>query len=127
MRIYGALLLGLFTLGGCGNTTTTPTTQVDPAKDNTAVNKRDSDDSTKTPLDQNESSADVKTTAEIRKKVVAESTFSTNAQNVKIITENGVVTLRGPVASEEERASIEKMAKDVAGTSNVENQLEITP
>lgn len=127
MRIYGALLLGLFTLGGCGDMTTTPTTQVDPAKDNTAVNKRDSDDSTKTPIDQNESSADVKTTAEIRKKVVAESTFSTNAQNVKIITENGVVTLRGPVASEEERASIEKMAKDVAGTSNVENQLEITP
>ena len=50
-----------------------------------------------------------------------------NAQNVKIITQSGKVTLRGPVKSEEEKAQIAKMAEEVACPGNVDNQLEVQP
>jgi len=52
-------------------------------------------------------------------------TFSTNAKNVKIITNEGTVTLRGPVKSDKEKAEIEAKAKRVAGVKKVDNQLEI--
>lgn len=94
--------------------------------DNTAINQRDRNDAVKTPIDQNENQADVDRTATIRKEVVARSNFSTNAHNVKIITQNGKVTLRGPVDSEEERNEIGRIASDVAGKDNVDNQLEVT-
>ena len=70
---------------------------------NTGLNKRDRDLDTKTPIDQNENQTDVSTTADIRKRVVAREGLSINAQNVKIITADGKVTLRGPVASAEEK------------------------
>jgi osmotically-inducible protein OsmY len=94
--------------------------------DNTAINQRDRNDAVKTPIDQNENQADVDRTASIRKEVVARSNLSTNAHNVKIITQNGKVTLRGPVDSEEERNEIGRIASDVAGKDNVDNQLEVT-
>ncbi|MBX9654143.1 BON domain-containing protein [bacterium] len=94
--------------------------------DNTAINERDRNDAVKTPIDQNENQPDVDRTASIRKEVVARSNFSTNAHNVKIITQNGKVTLRGPVDSEEERNEIGRIASDVAGKDNVDNQLEVT-
>jgi len=56
---------------------------------------------------------------------VADKSLSTTAKNVKIITINGVVTLRGPVKSPQEKGSIEATAQRLAGTTNVDNQLEI--
>lgn len=109
-------------------TTTNPdTTTTTPAPDNTAVNERDRNDSAKTPIDQDEDEASIKTTAEIRKQIVAHSDFSTDAQNVKIITGSGKVTLRGPVKTQEEKDAIDKIARDVAGKDNVDNQIEIAP
>ena len=97
---------------------------VDPA--NTAVNVRDRSEATKTPLDQNENQPDIDITAGIRKRVVS-SNLSTDAHNVKIITQDGLVTLRGPVKSAEEKQQVEAIAQDVAGHANVNSQLEITP
>src|SRR5215208_2530257 len=77
----------------------TPSSSTTPAPNNTAVNKRDADRATKTPIDQNENQADVNMTAEIRKRVLDDKDLSTNAHNAKIITANGKVTLRGPVNS----------------------------
>ena len=57
--------------------------------------------------------------------IVADDKLSTSAQNVKIVTNDGKVTLRGPVKSEQEKKEIETKAKQVAGVKNVENQLEI--
>jgi osmotically-inducible protein OsmY len=51
--------------------------------------------------------------------------MSINARNIKIVTSQGKVTLRGPVASAAEKDAIDKMARDVAGSDNVDNQLEI--
>ena len=78
----------------------------------------------KTPIDQNENKADIKTTADIRKRVVAEK-MSTDAHNVKIITQDGKVTLRGPVKTEDEKKKIDEIAADVAGADKVDSQLEV--
>src|SRR4051812_11328616 len=69
-------------------------------RDNTGVNTRDRDRATKTPIDQNENKQDMKLTAAIRKQVL-DKKMSVDAQNAKIITQDGHVTLRGPVKSEE--------------------------
>jgi hyperosmotically inducible protein len=92
---------------------------------NTALNKRDRNAAAKTSFDQNENSSDIAITADIRKRVV-DTKMSVNAQNVKIITQEGKVTLRGPVESEEEKRTIEEFAKSVAGDGNVISQLEIS-
>lgn len=93
--------------------------------DNTARNTRDADGATPTPLDQGQSTADVKVTAAIRSAVLADKSMSMNAQNIKIITKDGVVTLRGPVNSLNEKNSIESIARATPGVTRVENQLEV--
>jgi osmotically-inducible protein OsmY len=102
--------------------TTTPSTT---AADNTAVNDRDSTGATVTPGDQGTSASDLDITAKIRQAVVDDKSLSANAHNVKIITNTGIVTLRGPVKSEQEKSAIEAKAKQVAGVTRVDNQLEI--
>ncbi len=76
-------------------------------------------------MDQYENQKDVDTTAKIRRQVV-DTKMSINAQNVKIMTQNGKVTLRGPVESADERTQIEIIARNVAGEKNVDNKLDIT-
>jgi osmotically-inducible protein OsmY len=93
--------------------------------DNTGRNIRDRDDRTLTPLDQGNSKVDTDTTAQIRKGILASKGMSTNAKNVKIITNNGRVTLRGPVGSEEEKRIIGEIASGIARSENVDNQLEV--
>jgi hyperosmotically inducible periplasmic protein len=93
--------------------------------DNTAVNKRDRDGGEKTPIDQNENQRDVNITAEIRKAVLATKDMSINARNVKIITANGKVTLRGPVNSEAEKKVIGDLARQLAGQDNVIDEIEV--
>jgi hyperosmotically inducible protein len=95
--------------------------------DNTAVNERDAVRDTKTPIDQDENQADVTRTAEIRKRLLDQPDMSVNARNAKIITSQGKVTLRGPVDSEAERDALVKIATDIAGAENVDNQLEVVP
>lgn len=92
---------------------------------NTGVNVRDRDSAAKTPLEQNENQTDINTTADIRKRIVA-AKMSTEATNVKVITQSGKVTLRGPVPTNEEKESIEEIAHRVAGKDNVDSQLEVS-
>jgi hyperosmotically inducible protein len=93
--------------------------------DNAARNVRDRNDSTLTPLDQGHNQPDRDITAQIRKEIVAEKNMSMNAQNVKIITVDGRVTLRGPVNTTEEKRLIGEIADRVAHSGNVDNQLEV--
>jgi hyperosmotically inducible protein len=93
--------------------------------DNTERNVRDRDSKALTPMDQSENEADRTITQRIRKAVVADDSLSTNAKNVKIITNNGVVTLRGPVKSAQEKTKIVATAHQVAGASKVDDQLEV--
>lgn len=96
----------------------------DQAPDNTGVNARDADGSSLTVFDQSETEADRQITAKVREMIVADDSLSTNAQNIKIITVAGVVTLRGPVETPAEKTTIESKAKSVAGVTRVNNQLD---
>jgi osmotically-inducible protein OsmY len=94
-----------------------------PAADNTKANQEES----KTADQQKENKTDRELARQIRKSIVADKTLSTYAHNVKIIASNGVVTLRGPVRSEDEKSAIEAKAKAVAGVNDVKNELTIAP
>ncbi len=96
----------------------------DSALENTQRNVRDKDNTTLTPEDQKETKKDIKITAHIRQKVVRDKSLSVNAQNAKIISRNGVVTLRGPVESAAESTKLQKIAEKTRGVVKVDNQLE---
>ena len=91
--------------------------------DNTKVNKGDqlSADS------QKNGGQDIAITRDIRRAIVADKSLSTYAHNVKVITQHGEVTLKGPVRSEEERKTIEAKAVEVAGQGRVANELTVAP
>jgi osmotically-inducible protein OsmY len=93
--------------------------------DNTARNVRDRNNQTLTPLDQGSSKSDMETTKQIRKEIIADKNMSLYARNVKIITVDGRVTLRGPVNTVEEKHLIGEIAARIARTENVDNQLEV--
>jgi hyperosmotically inducible periplasmic protein len=95
------------------------------APDNTGRNVRDRGGSTLTPGDQSESEADRTLTQQIRRAVVSDDSLSTMAKNVKIITVEGLVTLRGPVQNPREKETIEAKAQQIAGIDKVDNQLEV--
>lgn len=92
--------------------------------DNTGKNERDQSGETKTPFDQSESAADVELTGNIRKAVVADESLSALAKNVKIISADGKVVLRGPVESADEKMRIQQLATK-AGAAKVTNDLEV--
>ena len=115
-------------LAACEDRSTSSPSGTATKPDNTAVNERDRGTGTLTPPDQAEGTeADRKITAEVRRAITSDSSMSINARNVKIITLNGVVTLRGPVESQAEKDAIEAKAKSVAGVTSVDNQLEVKP
>ncbi len=96
-----------------------------PSADNTGRNVRDRSGQTLTPGDQLENEADRGITQKIRQALMDDDSLSTNAKNVKIMTVNGVVTLRGIVNNDREKNEISKKAKAINGVKNVDNQLEI--
>ena len=96
-----------------------------PASDNTKVNKRDRNKAEPTADQGKNNVSDRDIMQKIRKAVVDDKSLSTYAHNVKIVAENGKVTLKGPVRSEEEKKAIESKAVEVAGAGNVTNELTI--
>ncbi|MDP1925434.1 MAG: BON domain-containing protein [Thiobacillus sp.] len=91
---------------------------------NTGINKRDRDDTTLTPMDQMNNPSDLKITQEIRQALV-KGEFSMDAQNIKVITRNGTVTLRGPVKTAAEREKISALVKAMPGIKSIDNQLQV--
>ena len=95
--------------------------------DNTKVNKRDQDQSRPTAGQQKENRPDREITRLIRRSITQDKDLSTYAKNIKIITQNGDVMLRGPVRSEEEKKTIEAKANEVAGAGHVKSDIQIAP
>lgn len=93
--------------------------------DNSAVNTRDRDSNLRTADRQGMNKSDREITRRIRRSLMEDNTLSTYAKNVKVITQKGHVTLRGPVRSVEERNTITNQAKDIAGTEMVKDELQI--
>lgn len=127
MKTFIALLFSIVLIAGCTKDRSgdkqVSQTAVEP--DNSGRNVRDRDNQTKTSGDQAENEADRAISQNIRAAITADDSLSTNGKNVKIITSDGTVTLRGPVKSDKEKADIEAKAKQIAGVKKVDNQLEI--
>ena len=98
-----------------------------PQADNTKVNERDRNPQEATADKQKQSRSDLDIVQQIRKAIMKDKSLSTYAHNVKVISQNGNVTLKGPVRSDEEKRAIEAKAAEVAGGNNVTSELEIKP
>ena len=92
---------------------------------NTRMNERDRSMQTTTPVDQPNNSADIDLAAAVRKAIVQDDALSLLAHNVKLVAADGVVTLRGPVDSAEEKAELAARVAAVPGVSSVDDQLDI--
>ena len=93
--------------------------------DNTATNERDRSGETKTSGDQSNSSADLKVTQAIRRALMKDRELSTMAKNIKVVTANGQVTLRGPVKTVQEKTKVDQIARSAAGGARIDDQLEV--
>lgn len=135
-RIQNAMSTALLSImvasGGmvvlAGFTWAAPQDQTDqqaPAPDNTKVNKRDRNQGEPTADQQKEDRADRVMAKHIRRAIIKDKALSTNAHNCKVIVQNGIVTLKGPVKSAHEKRTIEAIATKVAGEGKVTNELEV--
>ena len=113
----GIIAAGLFLAMAVGATAQQP--------DNTKVNSRDRSAAQRTADQAKNNPSDRQIMQNIRKAVIADKSLSNYAHNIKIISEHGKVTLKGPVRSAEESKNIEAKATEVAGASNVNNQLSV--
>jgi len=120
LPLLAALVLGLWLAAS-------PQIQAQNAPDNTRNNQGDANKGATTADQQKMNAADRNITKEIRSSIMKDKSLSTYAHNIKIITLDGKVTLKGPVRSEEEKSSIESKAVAIAGANNVTNQLEVAP
>ena len=104
-----------------------PNSQAPPAADNTKTNERDRGANEPTADQQKDNPSDRDMTKQIRRSIVNDKSLSTYAHNVKIITQHGQVTLKGPVRSEDEKKAIEAKAAEIAGENKVSSELSVKP
>jgi osmotically-inducible protein OsmY len=93
--------------------------------DNTQLNQRDRNTSEPTADNAKNNQSDLQTMQQIRKAIVADKSLSTYAHNVKVVSQNGRVTLKGTVHTEAEKSNIEAKACAVAGAENVVNNITV--
>jgi len=122
-RFTGSILVCLLALALQASAQTT--NRQPTAPDNTKVNKGDGDQGRPTADQQKNNRSDTEITRDVRHAITSDKALSTYAKNVKVVTQNGNVTLRGPVHSEEEKSAIEAKATEVAGAGHVKNELEV--
>jgi hyperosmotically inducible periplasmic protein len=125
MKSYWVLTIGSLLMIACDKPAEVKDDQKPVASDNTKMNERDRDGKTTTPGDQGENEADRGITKDVRAALMKKDELSTNAKNVKVVTNGGNVTLRGPVKDEAEKTSIVAVVTEVPGVKKVDNQLEI--
>jgi len=124
LLFVGAAGLGTMLLAGAVPRQDNPQ---QPAPDNSKTNKRDRDKNSPTADRQKMNATDRDLAKRIRASIVDDKSLSTYAHNVKIVAQDGKVTLKGPVRSEEEKSAIEGKATEIAGAENVISQLEVAP
>lgn len=112
-------------LGGWTSALAQEPAQTSTPADNTKVNQRDRNANEATADQQKDNRSDRDVTQQIRRSISKDKTLSTYAHNVKIITQNGHVTLKGPVRSEDEKKAVEMKAIEVAGADRVTSDLQI--
>ena len=126
-KILPVVFLGslfAFSAGAIAQSTAASSPVSGDRADNTTTNTRDRANTT-TPTDQPNNKADITVAASVRRAIVGDKTLSVKAHNVKLVANAGLVTLRGPVDTDAEKAKIEQIAKGVAGVTRVENDLDV--
>jgi hyperosmotically inducible periplasmic protein len=93
--------------------------------DNTRVNKRDRNQTESTADQQQENASDRELVRQIRRALVRDKSLSSEAHNVKVIAQNGTVTLKGPVESEPEKLAVEAKARQIAGVDKVTSEIQV--
>jgi hyperosmotically inducible periplasmic protein len=121
-NIWARLLVGCLLTGGIAFAQQ-PTV---PA-DNTSVNQPDRNTNQTTADQQSNNPSDRDITQQIRKAIMKDKSLSTYAHNVKIVTQNGQVTLKGPVRSDDEKRTVEAKAAEIAGADKVNSELAVKP
>lgn len=134
--VQTAALVGMLFFGSLGAIAQQPATEQPPAAsdsaqapagDNTKMNDQDRNGNATTAQQQNENPSDRELTQHVRKAIMQDKALSTYAHNVKIISQNGTVTLKGPVRSEDEKRAIDAKAAEVAGRDKVVDELTVVP
>ena len=126
LRFLCVLVLGLMSLSAWAQQDQAPPEST-TSPDNTKINKRDRDPGQATADQQSNSQGDRDLTQQIRKAIMKDKSLSAYAHNIKVITQNGEVTLKGPVNTEEEKQAIGTKAAEVIGNPDkVHNQIEVT-
>ena len=123
---HGRRVLGAFAVAGLLCIPAFSAGAQTPA-DNTKVNKADRAKGAATADQQKENAGDREIAQQIRRALMDDKSLSTYAHNVKVVAQDGQVTLKGPVRSEDEKKTIEAKATEVAGVGRVINQLSIAP
>src|ERR1700681_4452033 len=118
--VHAILLTGIWAV------TAIPAIAQTPA-DNTKVNERDRAKGAVTADQQKDNTGDRDVTRKIRQSLLKDKTLSSYAHNVKVIAQDGQVTLKGPVRSDDERRTVEAKAIEVAGAGHVTNEMSVAP
>jgi hyperosmotically inducible periplasmic protein len=119
--------IGTFLLTGACALVALPAAAQQTPPDNTKVNKADREKGAVTADQQKENAADRDLTRKIRQSVIADKSLSTYAHNVKIVAQDGQVTLKGPVRSEAEKTAIVSKATEIAGVGKITNEITVAP
>ena len=126
--LFVALLMGSgWAVIGSQQAGAQQTTDQAPQADNTRMNQQDRNSNEATADQQKADRSDREITQQIRKSITSDKSLSTYGHNVKVITQNGMVTLKGPVRSEEEKKAVEAKAAEVAGADKVTNEIDVQP
>jgi osmotically-inducible protein OsmY len=127
MAVSALIVMAFIITGGMTRSQAQSTEPQATRPDNTKMNAQDRDKASPTADQQKDNRSDREITQQIRQSLVKDKSLSTYGHNVKVITQNGQVTLKGPVRSEEEKKAIEAKATEVAGENKVSNELNIKP
>jgi hyperosmotically inducible protein len=132
--IHLLALSGVLVSGSLGISAQQPTNQPAssdgmqaPAGDNTKMNQGDRDSNSTTAEQQKDNISDRQLTQHVRQALMQDKSLSTYAHNVKVVSQNGTVTLKGPVRSDDEKQAIEAKAAEVAGKDKVVNEITVVP
>ena len=125
LAITGLISMWLATFSSTSSFADRFSSTMDPKADNTKINERDQSVTEVTAQDQSSDSRDMNLTRRIRQELMKDDSLSSYARNIKIISNNGLVTLKGPVKTEFEKSGIERLVSQYVGRNSITSELEV--
>ena len=127
LLLMSTLVVGSFASVAAQDSTTQSGSTPVPNADNTKTNQRDRNQNEPTADQQKENASDRALAQQVRRAIVKDKSLSTYAHNIKVIAQNGVVILKGPVHSDQEKQAIEAKAAEAAGGAyKVKSEIDVS-